>query len=75
MVVELVSRLSLANHSDSGSFLVVCTSFSQGDSSEEDSGRLAVYMNWRPLSPFDFSQILQLAVACSFCIPYQDGLL
>ena len=51
MVVELVSRLSLANHSDSGSFLVVCTSFSQGDSSEEDSGRLVRHVPY----PFDLS--------------------
>ena len=29
IVIELVSRLSLANHSDSGSFLVVLTSLSQ----------------------------------------------
>ena len=29
MVIGLVSRLSPANHSDSGSFLVACTSFSQ----------------------------------------------
>ena len=51
MLVELVSRLSLANHSDSGSFLVVCTPFSQGDSSEEDSGRLVRHV----ASPFDLS--------------------
>ena len=29
MVMGLVSRLSVANHSDSGSFLVVCAALSQ----------------------------------------------
>ena len=32
MVMGLVSRLSLANHSDSGSFLVACASLSQDGS-------------------------------------------
>ena len=51
VVLWLVSRLSLANHRDSGSFLVACTSLSQGDSSEEDSGRLVRHVE----SPFDLS--------------------
>ena len=38
MVMGLVSGLSLANHSDSESFLVVHTLFSQMDA-REDSGR------------------------------------
>ena len=38
MVMELVSGLSLANHSDSESFLVVHALFSQ-DGCREDSGR------------------------------------
>ena len=39
MVVGLVSKLSLANHSDSESFLVAYQS-AKMDSSEKDSGRL-----------------------------------
>ena len=39
MVMELVSGLSLANHSDSESFLVVHTLFSQDGCREKDSGR------------------------------------
>ena len=39
MVMGLVSRLSLANHSDSESFLVVCALFSQDGCQKEDSGR------------------------------------
>ena len=69
MVIELVSRWSLANHCDSGSFLVVCTSLSQGDSSEEDSGRLVRHV----ASPFDLFRILLvdagLLVLCSLPRP------
>ena len=39
MVMGLVSGLSLANHSDSESFLVVHALFSQMDAREKDSGR------------------------------------
>ena len=39
MVMGLVSRLSLMNHSDSESFLVVQALFSQMDAREKDSGR------------------------------------
>ena len=35
MVIELVSGLSLANHSDSGSFLVACTLLSQDGFQQE----------------------------------------
>ena len=38
MVMGLVSGLSLANHSDSESFLVVHALFSQMDAREKDSG-------------------------------------
>ena len=38
MLIGLISRLSLANHSDSESFLVVHALFSQ-DGCEKDSGR------------------------------------
>ena len=50
--------LSLTNHSDSESFLVVHMSLSQDDASEEDSGGLVGHLDWSPLSPFDFSLIL-----------------
>ena len=39
MMMGLVSRLSLANHSDSESFLVVHALFSQMDAREKDSER------------------------------------
>ena len=39
MVMGLVFRLSLANHSDSESFLVVRALFSQDGCQREDSGR------------------------------------
>ena len=58
MVMGLVSGLSLANHSDSGSFLVVLACSANMDSSEEDSGKLVGHMDWHLLSPFDLSQIL-----------------
>ena len=63
IVMELVSGLSLASHSDSGSFLMVYCS-AKMDSSEKDSGRLVGHMSWRLLSPLDFSQILLVDVAC-----------
>ena len=54
MVIGLLSSLSLAKHSDPGSFLVANTSLSQMDSSEKDSGRLAGHMD-RHLLSFDLS--------------------
>ena len=39
MVMGLVSRWSLANHSNSESFLLVHASLSQMDASERDSGK------------------------------------
>ena len=58
MVMGLLSTLSLASHSDSGSFLW-CTYHSVNmDYSEKDSGRLVGHMNRHLLSPFDFYQIL-----------------
>ena len=39
MVMELFSGLSLGNHSESESFLVVHALFSQMDAREKDSGR------------------------------------
>ena len=70
----LVFRLSLASYSDSGSFLVACTSLSQDDSSEEDSGRFVRRMDCHLLFPFDLSQMLP-GGSLLVCILYQDLLL
>ena len=63
MAMGLISRLSPANHSDSGSFLVVCTWLSQPEGIQEDKWTGGL------LSPFDLSQILPidggLLVPCS----------
>ena len=63
MVTGLVSRLSLANHSDSGSFLVLRTWLSQPEGIQEDKWTGSL------LSPFDLSRILLidggLLVPCS----------
>ena len=64
MVIELVSGLSLANHYDSGFFLVARVSLSQDGVIEKDSGRLVGHMNWHLFSPLDLSQILLADVAC-----------
>ena len=42
----LVCRLSLSNHSDSGSFLVMHALLSQDGSNEKDSGRLVGHVDW-----------------------------
>ena len=67
--MELVSGLSLATHSDSESFLVVHTLFSQ-DGCQRD-GFLEVVRH--VVSPFDLSQILPvgggLLVPCSLAGP------
>ena len=56
MVMTLVSGLSLANHSDSGSFLVAPRHNSaKMDSSEMDSGKLVGHMDWHPLFLFNHS--------------------
>ena len=64
MMMELVSRLSLANHSDSESFLVVHTLFSQ-DGCQRGFWEVVGQV----VSPFDFSQTLLvhggLLVLCS----------
>ena len=69
MVMGLVSGLSLANHSDSESFLVVHTLFSQ-DGCQRD-GFLEVVRH--VVSPFDLSRILPvgggLLVPCSLAGP------
>ena len=65
MVMGLVSRLSLANHSYSRSPWSCMHSSAKMDSSKEDSGRSVGYV----MSPFDLSKILPvggaLLVLCS----------
>ena len=65
MVRGLVSRLSLANHSDSESFLVVHTLFSQDGCQREGFWEVVGQV----VSPFDLSQTLLvdggLLVPCS----------
>ena len=56
MVMGLVSGLSLANHSDSESFLVVYALFSQDGCQREGFWEVV----GRVVSPFDLSQILQV---------------
>ena len=62
MVMELVSRLSLANHFDSGSFLVVRTSLSQDGFQREGF--------WEDIRTsvscllLTFPEFFQLVVAC-----------
>ena len=51
MVMGLISGLSLANHSDSESFLVVHTLFSQDGCQREGFWEVVGYV----LSPFDLS--------------------
>ena len=53
-VMELASRLTLASHPDSGSFLVVCVSVSQ------DGFQIVGHRDWHLLSPFELFQILQV---------------
>ena len=65
IVMGLVSGLSLANLSDSGSFLVVHALFSQDRCQQEGFWEVVGHM----VSPFDLSQILLvgggLLVSCS----------
>jgi len=46
MVMGLVCRLSLSNHSDSGSFLVMHSLLSQDGSIEKDSWRFVGHVDW-----------------------------
>ena len=63
--MELVSRLSLANHSDSESFLVVYAVFSQDGCQREGFWEVVGHV----VSPFDLSRTLPvgsgLLVLCS----------
>ena len=71
MVMGLVSRLSVANHSDLGSFLVACTSLSQ-DGFQWEGFWESIWTGVASL-PFDHSQILpvgySLLVPCSLSGP------
>ena len=60
----LVSRLSLANHSDSESFLVVHALFSQDGCQREGFWEVVEHV----VSPFDFSQTL--LVGGSLLVPF-----
>ena len=60
----LVSRLSLASHSDSGSFLVAQVLLSQDGFQHRGFWEVARHLDWSLLSPFDPSQILPVRVAC-----------
>ena len=65
LVMGLVLMLSLADHSNLGSFLVATCCSAKMDSNQEDSGRLVEHI----ASPFDLSRILPvgggLLVLCS----------
>ena len=67
MVMGLVSGLSLANHSDSGSFLVAHASLSQDGF--QQGGFWEVGRTYGLASPFDLSRILPvgggLLILCS----------
>ena len=69
MVMGLVSGLSLANHSDSESFLVVHTLFSQNGCQREGFWEVVRQV----VSPFDLSRTLPvgggLLVPCSLAGP------
>ena len=58
VVMGLVSGLSLADHPDSGSFLVAPHHSAKMDASKEDSGRLVGHVDWHLLSPFNLSLFL-----------------
>ena len=68
MVIGLVSSLSLASHSELGSFLGHVHHSAELDSSEEDPGKLVGPLDWSLPSLFDLSRILvggSLLVPCS----------
>ena len=67
MVMGLVSRLSLANHSDSESFLVVHALFTQDGCQREGFWEVVGHV----VSPFDLSKTLPIDGGL-FHVPYQD---
>ena len=60
MEMGLVPGLSLANHSDSGSFLVVQALLSQDRCQQEGFWEVVSHV----VSPFDLSRIFPVGVAC-----------
>ena len=66
MMIGLVYRLSLANHSDSESFPVAHDCLARMDASEKDSGRQLG--TWCFL--MTFPKLFHLVVACYFHVPY-----
>ena len=66
MGIGLVSGLSLASYSDSGSCLVAHTLLSQDGFQQEEFGEVVGHM----VFPFDFSQ--SLPVGGGWLVPYQD---
>ena len=70
MVIGYVSRLSLANHSDSGSFLVTRTLLNQhGFQQKGFSEDMWIGISCLLLT---FPELFLLVVACYFHVPYQD---
>ena len=67
----LVSRLSLATHSDSRSFLVAHALLSKKDLSETDSWRLDIWTGITTIL-LTFPKLFWLVVAFWFRVPYQD---
>ena len=75
MVMGLVSGLSLVNHFDSGSFLVMCMAQSRWILTR---GILGGWQDrWTDISSLllSFPEFFWLVVACEFCVLYQDLLL
>ena len=68
MVTGFVSGLSLASHSDSGSFLVVHTLFSQDGCQREGFWEVVGHA----VSPFDLSQTLPVGGGLLVLVSYQD---
>ena len=66
MVIGLVSGLSLASYSGSGSYLVAHTLLSQDGFQQEEFREVVGHM----VFPFDFSQ--SLPVGGGWLVPYQD---
>ena len=70
MVMGLVSELSLANHSGSGSFLVGHAFRGQDGCKQEGFSEVLEHV----ASPFDLSQTLPVGGGLLVCVPYQDFL-
>ena len=70
MVMALISGLSLANHSDSASFLVAHASL--GQDGLQRRGFWDVGRTYELASPFDLSQILLVGGGLLVHVPYQD---